>query len=158
MADPTPAHPGRLLKERFLAPLGLTASDLAAAIHVPRSRISELIAGKRQISPDTALRLGRFFRTDPRVWLQFQADWDLAHTAAIPEIQAADLHGFVSGPAGITTQPQATRPSTADGTYSPALVQRLRAAAALTCPEPEVREHVHLTYPSGQQAWESRRR
>jgi addiction module HigA family antidote len=76
----TPFHPGRFLETRFLEPLGITQQALAQALGVSRRRVNELIRGHRSITPDTAMRLSAFFRTDPLFWLSLQAAWD-AHQA-----------------------------------------------------------------------------
>lgn len=76
------SHPGEILQEEFLAPLGLSARALAAAIEVPPNRISEIIRGRRDVSADTAIRLGRYFGTDPRFWLNLQAAHDLSKAEA----------------------------------------------------------------------------
>lgn len=70
-------HPGEILLEEFMKPMGITARQLSADIDVPPSRISELIHGKRPITPDTALRLGIFFNMEPRFWLNLQTEYDL---------------------------------------------------------------------------------
>lgn len=70
-------HPGEVLREEFLIPLGLSQYALAKAIGVPALRISQICAGKRAITADTALRLGRFFNTSEGFWLGLQADFDL---------------------------------------------------------------------------------
>ena len=75
-------HPGEVLQEEFLAPLGLSARALAAAIAVPPNRISDIIRGRRDVSADTAIRLGRYFGTDPRFWLNLQTAYDLSRAAA----------------------------------------------------------------------------
>jgi len=72
-----PVHPGDILLEEFLKPLGLTQYRLAAAIHVPRRRINEIVLGQRSISAGSALRLARFFGTSDRFWLNLQATYDL---------------------------------------------------------------------------------
>jgi antitoxin HigA-1 len=72
-----PIHPGVILNEEFLEPLGLSAYALAKAIGVPRNRITGIIRGKRAITADTALRLGRFFAMSPEFWLGLQMDYDL---------------------------------------------------------------------------------
>lgn len=72
----TPIHPGEILAEE-LAELGLSAAQLARAIHVPANRVSQIIAGKRPISADTALRLGRWFGTGPQLWLNLQKAYEL---------------------------------------------------------------------------------
>ena len=67
-----PIHPGAILAEEFLAPLGLTAYALAKAIEVPRNRITGIVRGERALSADTALRLARFFGMSPELWLGLQ--------------------------------------------------------------------------------------
>ncbi len=69
-------HPGEVLIEEFLKPMGLSRYRLAQAIEVPAMRISEICAGKRAITADTALRLARAFGTTPGFWLGLQADYD----------------------------------------------------------------------------------
>ena len=70
-------HPGEILLEDFMKPMGLTARQLAADIDVPPSRISELVNGQRPITADTALRLGLFFGMEARFWLNLQAEYDI---------------------------------------------------------------------------------
>lgn len=72
-----PVHPGEILAEEFLKPLGVTQYRLAERIHVPRRRINEIVLGQRSISADTVLRLARFFGTSDRFWLNLQATYDL---------------------------------------------------------------------------------
>lgn len=72
-----PIHPGEILREEFLAPLGISQARLARDINVPARRISEIIHGKRAISPDTALRLSRYFGMSERFWLNLQCQYDL---------------------------------------------------------------------------------
>lgn len=69
-------HPGEVLLEEFLIPLGISKYRLAKTIHVPAMRISEICAGRRSISPDTAIRLGKAFGTSSGFWLGLQADYD----------------------------------------------------------------------------------
>ncbi len=71
------AHPGEILREEFLAPLRMTMNQLALALRVPNNRITAIVDGERAISPDTALRLGRFFGTGPEFWINLQAHYDL---------------------------------------------------------------------------------
>lgn len=71
-------HPGEMLKEEFLIPLNLSQNALAMKIRVPATRIGEIIHGKRAISPDTALRLARFFGNSPEFWLNLQQMHDLS--------------------------------------------------------------------------------
>jgi addiction module HigA family antidote len=75
LLDPIP--PGEILREEFMRPLGLSINALARDVHVPPNRISEIVNGKRAISADTALRLGRYFGTSPEIWLDLQSDYDL---------------------------------------------------------------------------------
>ena len=70
-------HPGEILLEDFMKPMGITARQLAADIDVSPSRISEIIHGTRSITADTALRLGIFFTMDPRFWLNLQSEFDM---------------------------------------------------------------------------------
>ena len=69
-------HPGAILLEEFLQPLGVTQYRLAKAIGVSQRRIGEIVAGKRAITPDTGLRLSRFFGMSDRFWIDLQADYD----------------------------------------------------------------------------------
>lgn len=70
-------HPGLILREEFFEPLGITQLAAAKATGIPQSRLSEILAGRRSITADTAARLGRFFQVDPRNWLNLQATYDL---------------------------------------------------------------------------------
>jgi len=72
-----PIHPGEILLEEFLNPLGLSQSQVAKDIQVPLHRINEIVHGKRAISPDTALRLSRYFGLSERFWLNLQTRYDL---------------------------------------------------------------------------------
>ncbi len=72
-----PIHPGEVLQEEFLKPMGLSQNQLALAIRVPARRINEIVHGKRRITADTALRLGQFFGMSPAFWLGLQMDYDL---------------------------------------------------------------------------------
>lgn len=72
-----PIHPGEILLEEFLKPLGLTQYRLAKSLSVPPRRINEIVQGKRAITADTALRLARFFRNSERFWLNLQTTYDL---------------------------------------------------------------------------------
>jgi len=74
-----PTHPGVMLLEEFLTPLGLTPQDLAAALLVPYPEIAELIGRQRGISAELALRLARYFTTSPDFWLNLQRVWDIYH-------------------------------------------------------------------------------
>lgn len=72
-----PVHPGEVLLEEFLKPMGLSQNRLALDIGVPARRINEIVLGKRRITADTALRLGRYFGMSPQFWLGLQMDYDL---------------------------------------------------------------------------------
>jgi addiction module HigA family antidote len=72
-----PVHPGEILREDFMAPLGLSMNKLALDLRVPVTRIAEIVHERRGITPDTALRLGRYFNTSARFWLNLQAAYDL---------------------------------------------------------------------------------
>jgi addiction module HigA family antidote len=72
-----PVHPGEILREDFLKPLDLSMNKLAIDLHVPVTRIAEIVHERRGISPDTALRLARYFNTSARFWLNLQAAYDL---------------------------------------------------------------------------------
>ena len=72
-----PIHPGEILREDFMMPLGLSMNKLALELHVPVTRISEIVHRRRGITPETALRLGRYFNTSARFWLNAQAAYDL---------------------------------------------------------------------------------
>ena len=72
-----PVHPGEILLEDFLRPLGLTQYRLTKSLSVPPRRINEIVLGKRAVTADTALRLARFFGTSDRFWLNLQASYDL---------------------------------------------------------------------------------
>jgi addiction module HigA family antidote len=72
-----PIHPGEILMEEFLKPMGISQYRLAKDINVPARRINEIVQGKRAITPDTALRLSRFFGMSERFWINLQARYDL---------------------------------------------------------------------------------
>jgi len=75
--DRTPTHPGEMLLEEFLIPMGLTQRELADAIHVPYQRVNDLINGRRGMTPSTALRLSKYFGNTPAFWMNLQLRWDL---------------------------------------------------------------------------------
>ena len=70
-------HPGEILREEFLIPLGLSAHALAVALRVAAPRINDIVREKRGITPDTALRLARYFNSTPQFWLNLQTSYDL---------------------------------------------------------------------------------
>lgn len=78
MKTQNPLHPGLILKTFFLEPLKISVYRLSKDIGVPQTRMSQIISGKRAVSPDTALRLSRYFALDDLFWLEAQASYDLA--------------------------------------------------------------------------------
>jgi addiction module HigA family antidote len=88
-----PLHPGEMLKEEYLIPLRLSMNKLALELRVPVTRIGEIVAGRRGITPDTALRLARYFRTSAQFWMNLQVKYDLdvAEDADLERIQR-DVH------------------------------------------------------------------
>jgi addiction module HigA family antidote len=84
-----PTHPGEMLREEFLVPLGLTQSAFAARLGVSFPRLNEVINGKRAVTPDTALRLARVLGMSADFWLGLQQDWDLWH--ALRSKDAAEI-------------------------------------------------------------------
>ena len=85
-----PIHPGEILMEEFLGPMGISQYRLAKDISVPPRRINEIVHGKRAITADTALRLGRFFGMSPQFWLNLQTRHDLEVTEDLLEGRLAD--------------------------------------------------------------------
>ena len=77
-----PVHPGEVLLEEFLKPMNLSQNRLALNMGVPARRINEIVLGKRSVTADTALRLGRYFQMSPQFWLGLQMDYDLDIAAA----------------------------------------------------------------------------
>jgi addiction module HigA family antidote len=80
-----PIHPGEILREEFLEPMGISQYRLAKDISVPPRRINEIVHGKRSVTADTALRLGRFFGMSPQFWLNLQTRYDLEITEDLLE-------------------------------------------------------------------------
>lgn len=72
-----PTHPGEMLVEEFLKPMGMTQKQLADAIHVPYQRVNEIVNGRRGMTPSTALRLSKFLGMSPDFWMNLQLRWDL---------------------------------------------------------------------------------
>lgn len=75
-------HPGEILLEEFLKPMNITQNQLAMDLHVPAPRIYAIVKGTRAVSADTALRLGKYFGTEPEFWLNLQSNYDLCVAAA----------------------------------------------------------------------------
>ncbi len=79
LTEREPSSPGEILQEEFLNPVGITQGQLAEWIGVERRRINEIVGGKREISPDTAIRLGKFFGVSPQFWMNLQVRYNLWH-------------------------------------------------------------------------------
>jgi addiction module HigA family antidote len=75
-----PIHPGEILREEFLVPLDMSANALTVALRVPAPRINDIVRERRAITPDTALRLARYFGTTPEFWMNLQSAYDLRLT------------------------------------------------------------------------------
>ena len=76
-----PTHPGEMLLEEFLRPLGMTQSEAARRMEIPLNRLSEVIRGRRSVTAGTALRLAKLLNTDLEIWMNLQNQWDLWHAA-----------------------------------------------------------------------------
>jgi addiction module HigA family antidote len=89
-----PIHPGEILREEFMSPLGLKPYTLAKKLHVPRTRIERLVAEHTPVTPDTALRLAKFFDTTPQFWMNMQASFDLATEAEIKKSELEEIETY----------------------------------------------------------------
>ncbi|HLJ54915.1 MAG TPA: HigA family addiction module antitoxin [Chthonomonadaceae bacterium] len=89
--DRQPTHPGEMLRDEFLLPMGMTQRELAESIHVAYQRINELVNGKRGVTPSTALRLARVFGMSADFWMSVQLRWDLYHARKLEERQLAEI-------------------------------------------------------------------
>ena len=81
-----PSHPGEVLSELYLEPLGMKAPKLAKQLRVPRTRIERLVKGDTALTADTAMRLATFFATTPEYWMNLQRAWDLARAREIVDV------------------------------------------------------------------------
>ena len=93
----TPTHPGEMLLEEFLGPMGITQRELAHAIHVPYQRVNEIINGRRGITPSTALRFSKVFGVSAGFWMNMQLRWDLyfarkSESDALSRIKPLPVH------------------------------------------------------------------
>ena len=96
-----PTHPGEMLLQEFLLPLGMTQSELATAIQVPFQRVNEVVRGRRGVTPSTALSVSpRFFGTSPDFWINMQLRWDLYHArrAEAEQIESIQPHEVINAP------------------------------------------------------------
>jgi addiction module HigA family antidote len=91
-------HPGEVLVEEFLKPLGVTQYQLAKSIHVPLTRIAEISRRRRAITADTALRLARFFGTTSKFWLGLQEDYDLEEELRAKHVEIEAIQPLAAGP------------------------------------------------------------
>ena len=92
-----PIHPGEILREDFMKPLGLSMNRLALDLRIPVTRIAEIVHERRGVTPDTALRLGRYFNTSARFWMNAQSSYDLE--VAQDQLQSTierDVHPLVA--------------------------------------------------------------
>ncbi len=102
-----PVHPGEVLLEEFLSPIGVSQTAFATRLGISLQRLNDLIHGRRGVTPDTALRLARVLGTSPEFWLSMQESWDLWHAAHGPEAKEIaileplphDRHGALLQPA-----------------------------------------------------------
>jgi len=90
-----PTHPGEMLLEEFLMPMGLTQRELANAIHMPYQRVNEIINGKRGITPSTALRLAKFFGMSVDFWMNLQIRWDLYYAQQSEQDTLQSIHRYI---------------------------------------------------------------
>ena len=92
----TPTHPGEMLLEEFLTPMGLTQRELADAIHVPYQRVNDIVNGRRGVTPSTALRLAKFFGMSADFWMNLQLRWDLYFAQQNENGILQEIHPFVT--------------------------------------------------------------
>lgn len=85
-------HPGEILKEEFLDPLGISAYKLSKETFIPQTRIGEIIKGRRRITADTAIRLSRYFGTSAKFWLGLQDDFDLEEEGNLKKKEFENIH------------------------------------------------------------------
>jgi addiction module HigA family antidote len=94
MTELFPIHPGEILLEEYLEPLGMSAGTLAKKLHVPRTRIERLVALQTPVTTDTALRLAKFFKTTPEFWMNMQTHFDLSIEAPAMQEELAAIETF----------------------------------------------------------------
>lgn len=88
-------HPGEILREEFLIPMGITAYKLAKGTKIPQTRISDILKRKRRITADTALRLSKFFETSAKFWLGLQVDYDIEESKKEIEQELKEIHSVL---------------------------------------------------------------
>jgi antitoxin HigA-1 len=94
-AHRVPTHPGEMLLEEFLTPMGITQRELADAVRVPYQRINEIINGRRGVTPSTALRLAKFFGMSADFWMNGQLGWDLYHAQKAEQAELKNIRPHV---------------------------------------------------------------
>ena len=87
-------HPGEILQEEFLTPMGISAYRLSKELHIPQTRIAEILKGKRRVTADTALRLSAFFGNSAKFWLSLQADYDVEEELRTKQEEFNLIHKF----------------------------------------------------------------
>lgn len=117
MTDTTPKHPGKILFDQVMTPLGVSRNKLARDIDVPVGRISDIVAGKRGVTPDTALRFAKYFGTTAELWLRLQADYDLyiARTTTWRDVEPRVGEFAPIAGSGAVVPPQPVAAQVADG-------------------------------------------
>lgn len=93
-----PIHPGEILREEYMAPLGIRSYTLAKKLRIPRTRIERLVAETSPVTPDTALRLAKFFDTTPQFWMNMQASFDLAAVEEAKKGEIAEIETYAGPP------------------------------------------------------------
>ena len=100
----TPTHPGEMLLQEFLTPIGITQRELAGSIHVPYQRVNDIVNGRRGVTPSTALRLAKYFGVSAGFWMNLQLRWDLyfAQQAEDRELQNIEPYAVSHSDARMT--------------------------------------------------------
>ena len=100
----TPTHPGEMLLQEFLTPMGITQRELASSIHVPYQRVNDIVNGRRGVTPSTALRLAKYFGVSAGFWMNLQLRWDLyfAQQAEDRELQNIEPYAVSHSDARMT--------------------------------------------------------
>ncbi len=108
-----PVHPGEVLHEDFMKPLGLTINKLALDLHVPATHIGEIVHERRRITADTAIRLARYFNTNPEFWLNLQNSYELEVSRR--SAKTSEINRYVHHPATLTARKPTRRRHTSPG-------------------------------------------
>jgi len=108
-----PTHPGEILSEEFLKPMGITQTALAEQLKVPVQRVNTLISGKRGVTPETALLLAMAFETTPQFWMNLQTNFDLWNARHTMQITVEAIGSSGSSTRGLTNRPRRREPSPA---------------------------------------------